>query len=229
MQVFLFGAGASHSYPLSPTGVRPPLAQSFFEVFNQLELGEDPNVLVGSIVIYVRDTRGVSPLDFGGWNENIEDFLTEIDERIGTKEAALKLDVVERVHYSKAYQEMIFLFTSVLNEIQNGPACPNYSSLVRRLSTDDVLITFNWDTLLDRALWESGQWNPGDGYGIEFKGFFDNVWRDDFPGDKSKYGSPETPGDFKAGRAGVERLETKESRNATGPQLCIFRLFSVPP
>lgn len=178
MEAFLFGAGASHSYSQSPTGVRPPLARGFFQAYHDLDISGDRYVLVGAIVNYVRDTRGVDPFKFGDWKENIEDFLTEIDERIGDPERALSLAIDKRFHYARAYSEMIFLFATVLNEIQNGPVCANYSKLVRSLTRDDVLITFNWDTLLDRALHEGGRWHPVDGYGVNFVKSFDNGWKD---------------------------------------------------
>jgi hypothetical protein len=177
MKVFLFGAGASHSYSLSSSGVRPPLAKGFFDAYKKLSIVNDPHVLVGAIVAYVRETRGISPIDFSDWSENIEDFLTEIYEQIGNKKRILELPIEQRYHLSKAYDEMVFLFSSVLNEIQNGSVCDNYNSLVHSLNPDDILITFNWDTLLDRALWESGRWYPTNGYGLEFGGFFDNGWQ----------------------------------------------------
>ena len=187
MRSFIFGAGASHSYHQSPTGVRPPLAKGFFEGYHQLDIACDRYVLTGNIVNYVRETRGVHPVEFGNWNENIENFLTEIDEQVGTKEKALDLGLDKRILYSKAYDEMVFLFASVLNEIQNGPLCASYSSLVSRLDPGDVLITFNWDALLDRVLWESGHWNPADGYGVSFEKFFDNGWKDYSVGVQSRH------------------------------------------
>ncbi|MDO8612363.1 MAG: hypothetical protein Q7R32_06015 [Dehalococcoidia bacterium] len=186
-RVFLFGAGASHSYADSPSGVRPPLAKEFFKTYNQLAIKDDRYVLVGSIVNYVLETRGVDPIAFQDWNENVEDFLTEIDDLVNTKEKALSLPLEKLFLYPKVYDEMIFLFTSVLNEIQNGPPCPNYRQLVNKLAPGDVLLTFNWDTLIDRALWESGTWAPADGYGIEFKGLYEDGWKSAAGPSRSSY------------------------------------------
>lgn len=44
-----------------------------------------------------------------------------------------------------------------------------------------MVVTFNWDTLLDQALLESGRWFPDDGYGIAFQQLLDGVWRDPAP------------------------------------------------
>ena len=179
MQVYILGAGASHAYRLSPTGVRPPLAKGFFHAFNDLRISGDRYVRVGQIVRYVQQTRGVDPFQFHEWNENIEDFLTEIDERLRklTRRSA-KAPVVELFALNMTHDQMLYLFESVLNEIQNGPACPVYTRFAARLEPTDVVITFNWDCLLDRVLWETSSWNPADGYCLKFRGFFDDGWRD---------------------------------------------------
>src|SRR5690242_15891288 len=149
MRTLILGAGASHSYSQSPSGIRPPLARNFFEAFNVLSISGDRHVLIGSILNYVRDTRGVNILDFPSCNENIEDFLTEIDEQLAVKENVDTLPLEKLYLYSDAYSKMLFLFASVLNEIQNGPTCESYANLVRGLRPGDSIITFNWDTLLD--------------------------------------------------------------------------------
>ncbi len=176
MRAFLFGAGASHSYSQSPTGVCPPLARGLFDAFHQLDIAADPHVRIGDIVCYVRDTRNVDATVFGAWNEDIEAFLSEVEDLISRPEDVRSLDIGEKHRFSRVYDQSIFLFCSVLNEIQNGPVCRNYSRLVSQLDAGDVLITFNWDTLLDRALSESGGWRPQDGYGMTFNGFYDNGW-----------------------------------------------------
>lgn len=45
------------------------------------------------------------------------------------------------------------------------------SSFVRRITPNDNLITFNYDLIIERALYDQGIWKPKDGYGIEFKEF----------------------------------------------------------
>lgn len=177
-RVYLFGAGASHSYNGSINKVNPPLARDFFKVFNKLKISEDLLVRVGHIINYVAKNRNLNVEKFNVWNEDIEEFLTEVDNKIISKlknsndkmlDSELMLDI-------KTYDQMIFLFTSVINEIQNGLVCNNYLNIVKKLNEGDTLITFNWDTLLDRALFESGIWNMEDGYNIDFKGIFRDKW-----------------------------------------------------
>ena len=85
-----------------------------------------------------------------------------------------------------AYNQLIFLFEGVLNEIQNGEKCPCYTKLLEKSNENDVFITFNWDTLLDRVLWKSKLWSPEDNYGITFTSFYNNEWQDTLGFGKSK-------------------------------------------
>lgn len=72
---------------------------------------------------------------------------------------------------------MIFLATHVLNEIQNGDIPADYTRFLCQLNGSETLLTFNWDTLLDRALFETGQWSPDDGYAVPFESILDGNWR----------------------------------------------------
>jgi hypothetical protein len=39
--------------------------------------------------------------------------------------------------------------------------------MLRDLKAGDVVVTFNWDTVVERSLLELGRWNPTDGYGFQ--------------------------------------------------------------
>ena len=73
---------------------------------------------------------------------------------------------------------MVFLLASVFNEIQNGPVSKPYMVLASEFKNDDAIITFNWDTLLDRALFTSGIWSPRNGYYIKPEAIYDDQWHD---------------------------------------------------
>lgn len=78
--------------------------------------------------------------------------------------------------YFKAYTELIFLFTSVLNEIQNGPPSKAHIKLASLLNPEDIILTFNWDTLMDRALTITGDWNCFNGYLVKPLSVYQNQW-----------------------------------------------------
>jgi hypothetical protein len=179
----VLGAGASCSYADSPTGQRPPLANQIIPTYFNLDISENRFVLVGNIVNYVQKTKGIRHEEFPSWTDDIERFLTEIDEAIVTlapklKGRKLREDEFQRMTLSQGtYNQLIFLFGSILNEIQNGPVSIPYALLANELKDDDTCITFNWDTLLDRALASTGKWSPVNGYAIAPEAIFDDGWQ----------------------------------------------------
>ena len=55
--------------------------------------------------------------------------------------------------------------------------------LCQELQPNDAILTFNWDTLLDRALWATGKWSPSNGYLLAPEAIYDDGWKtpDAFP------------------------------------------------
>jgi len=56
----------------------PPLAKEIIKRYHQLDISENRYVLVGDLVNYVRDNRGIMPEDFSYFQEDVETILTEI-------------------------------------------------------------------------------------------------------------------------------------------------------
>lgn len=187
--VYIFGAGASYAYAQSPTGVRPPLARGFFQAYKDLPISEDLDVRVGDLINHVRDVYGLSYDNFNRFNQDIEKFMTHLDIQV-RQMALMRPDLLKHdtpeplIHFwqsVRVYDEMLFLIAHVLNEIQNGPISNLYSTLVNISNDQDVFITFNWDTLLDRSLMSVGNWRPDDGYGVSFLKLYDKGWKDPKP------------------------------------------------
>lgn len=182
-RVFLMGAGASRAYAESPTGIAPPLASGLIAAYNSLSISENRYVLVGDLVNYVRDTRGIPPVDFNYWEEDIEAFFTEIAVLLSEltmrrqRGALTAAEFSDLIVASKIKNQLVFLLTSILNEIQNGPLCQSYCTFAESISDADTIITFNWDTLLDRALASTGRWSPERDYGAIPHAVFDDGWR----------------------------------------------------
>jgi len=177
VRVYLLGAGASKAYDQSPTGQRMPLARDFFETFDQLDISANPWVLIEGLIGYIEEIHGRgSAFSYLRSGIDIEDLHSEIEQ---ARDAALAAEDVERWYFPyRAYNELVFLFSAVLNEIQNGPVSRPHVRLVQQLDPEDVVITFNWDTLLDRALFEETSWRPDWGYGVSPHKLFNDGWRE---------------------------------------------------
>lgn len=77
----------------------------------------------------------------------------------------------------KPYTQLTFIFAAVLNEIQNGPPSPAHLALAGQLHSDDLVVTFNWDTLMDRAMNITGVWNADRGYGFLPRSIHRGTWQ----------------------------------------------------
>lgn len=178
MNVIILGAGASKSYQDSKTKERMPIATDVFSTFNRLEISKNTWVLVGYILNYLERFHGLKYNDFRYYNEDIEKLHSEIESRL-----------IEAFKYSKdgfhdtdslmtcnAYVQLIFLFNSVINEIQNGSVSKPHIKLAQKLSSTDIILTFNWDTLMDRALEQEMNWTCDNGYFVTPNLIFRNEW-----------------------------------------------------
>ncbi|WP_152971950.1 hypothetical protein [Desulfatitalea tepidiphila] len=180
---WIFGAGASHHYDLNSRGVPVPLANSFFEAFHNLPTSEGLHAFVGPFISFLNHYRGINPREVGSWSEDVELFMTTIEDELNelmtkAKNMELKEDETLKL-YSLAgvFTNMTFIFANVLNEAQNGPSPSAYHFLLKFCSPNDTFITFNWDTLIDRALADTGGWDPNVGYGLKFHSSFDSSWK----------------------------------------------------
>jgi hypothetical protein len=181
--VWIFGAGASHHYYLNTRGVPVPLANDFFSAFHELPTSEGFHAHVGPFISFLQHYRGVKILEVSQWRENVEDFMTSIESELNElrkkkeKHELDKKDLLGSASLCAVFNNMIFIFANVLNEAQNGPSFSLYHYLLELCSPNDTFITFNWDTLLDRALADTGGWSPNDGYGLPFASVLDSTWK----------------------------------------------------
>ena len=185
---WLFGAGASHHYSLNAFGVPVPLASGFFRAYHRLPISQGFDSHVGPFNNFLETYRGVTAETIGEFDENIEAFMTSVEselERIRetARDHHLTGDEFARaVSYAMVFTNMNFIFANVLNEAQNGASMSFYRAILEFCGPNDLFVTFNWDTLLDRALLDTGGWNPAIGYGLTFRAVLDGSWKNAFEG-----------------------------------------------
>ena len=193
MNVIILGAGASKAYNDSPTGQKMPIANDFFKTFHNLDIASNSWVLIGFIINYFAKYRKKEFLDFLNFNEDIEVLHSEVKNKLidslmsSNTNYFNKEEMMDNMLHYKAYLEIIFLFTSVINEIQNGPVSKPHLNLIKYLNPEDSIITFNWDTLMDKALNESTDWNTSEGYYVKPSKTFKNGWVDADTGIEKNY------------------------------------------
>lgn len=147
MNVILLGAGASKSYSASPTGKRMPIAADFFPIYRDLEIYTHPWVLRGKLEYFLREERGLDPAAILNGDVNIEDLHSDIEERM--YETLGDTSSPDRIIHVSAFTELSSVFACVINTIQSGPVSTAHKELAQRLSPQDRVITFNWDTLME--------------------------------------------------------------------------------
>ncbi|CAK1918064.1 MULTISPECIES: SIR2 family protein [Vibrio] len=178
MRVILLGAGASKAYSDSPTGVRMPIACDFFDTFDKLKISENPWALQDGVLGFIQRVYDKEPYQYLRSGIDIEDFHSDIEDKLkeSIEKAGKGPDEYLKFLNHKAFNQLIYIFASVINEIQNGPVSKPHTALAKLLNPDDVVITFNWDTLMDRALRQEQNWSTDNGYGFEAHKIYRNQW-----------------------------------------------------
>lgn len=174
-RAYVLGAGASKSYADSPTGQRMPIARDFFQTLDGLEISNNPWVLRDKIAWYLAENGESNAAGYLRSGIDIEDLHSRIAEDMLATIASE--DPLQWAPSYGAYNELVFLFAAVINEIQNGPVSRAHVGIARTLGQGDGVITFNWDTLMDRALEQVTDWRADWGYGMTPYGIFDRGWR----------------------------------------------------
>jgi len=178
MNVLLLGAGASKSYSDSSTKVKMPIAKDVFKTFNKLSISENRWVLIGDILNYLNRFHNCHYMDFIDYNEDIEILHSEVEERLKKmfEKGENIFGTPENLLIFKTYIQLIFVFTCIINEIQNGVVSKSHQNLAKFLLKEDVILTFNWDTLMDKALNKTSNWTTDSGYFVKPAMIYRDKW-----------------------------------------------------
>ena len=162
--VHILGAGASAGYDRSSTGMQCPSAKNFFTVAQGI-IGSD---LVNShesfknIVNFLEKYFNLSFSELEEAGMDMQDVLTFLDLEIDYSDSEVELDLLRRARH-----EFMDLLTITFNNVLQGPPCPYHAALAAGLEEGDAVISFNYDLLMDTALFHNNpHWNPATGYGF---------------------------------------------------------------
>lgn len=167
--VLIFGAGATRGGLEGRSFPPPPIDNDFFNISGQLE-GHGTSKVVHRVLQSVWElygkTNGIS----------LEKYYRDIETRevIGTfaKTAnqpknwkARRIDLEELIR-------RVYIHTTC--ERERGPFKPQKSrfhrGILSRIKTNDTIITFNYDLLIEESMGLNQLWNPIYGYGVKVQG-----------------------------------------------------------
>jgi SIR2-like domain len=168
--VFLLGAGATrgafHHVTINRKRVKAPLNYDFFPI---LKTFVDANANNRALTSRYNRLRHVFRHEFptrGKWPLSMEDAFSllyvskDFPEIYGNRGRKRKPGIRREI------EDFLRLTFGILTSIESFVPPDNlYRHLARSLNTNDVIITLNYDTLLDAALLQRG-WNPINGYGL---------------------------------------------------------------
>lgn len=163
--LIVLGAGASFGAQLGggSFGARPPLDLGFFSELQKLS----PTSEIEGLLEFVRQEFGP------GLRLSMEEFFSQVEytERFHQE---LKIDPGPRI---KKYRRALDRFYAVLPQLFAAAigdrTCPLHGQIAARLFVDDVVLSFNYDCLIDAALRDHAnrRWDPERrGYGFEVEG-----------------------------------------------------------
>lgn len=163
--VYILGAGASAGFDRSSTGMRCPSAKNFFTVADQV-LKSDPRETIdnyGSLIFFLKKYLNLSPADLENAGLDMQDVLTFLDLEMEYSDSPEEMDQLQR-----ARNEFMDLLSVTFGKVLDGPPCPYHGALASSLGENDTVISFNYDLLMDIALYlNSPHWDPISGYGLK--------------------------------------------------------------
>lgn len=167
----ILGAGASRgaSFVNTSKGPKPPLDIDFFLQLQRLPLNKETK----NLLKFIREEFGSNT------GPNMEEFFSQADytDRFHQE---LTVDPGPKIkRYSNALELFYKSLPRLFKEAIGKKECTYHNQLAGLLTKDDVVISFNYDCLIDTALKKSAgrRWNPDKkGYGFDIHGGAD-AWK----------------------------------------------------
>ncbi len=160
--VVLLGAGATRGakFVERATGALPPLDHDFFTQAQRLSAAK-PQLLLETLIRDVVNTFG------NNFSLTMEGYLTRL-EQLSHVVADYRFRGWQPVNrFQRMREDFLQVLAALLDEsIGREPDCIYHQRLVKQLSGDDVILSLNYDWLIDHTLMKfaARKWNPRTGY-----------------------------------------------------------------
>ena len=168
--VFLLGAGATrgafHHVTINRRRVKAPLNSDFFTILKTFVLANANNRALTSRYDRLRRVFRDEFPTRGKWPLSMEDAFSLLYVSKDFPEIYRNRGRRRKPGIRREIEDFLRLTFGILTSIESHVPPENlYSLLAGGLSPNDVIVTLNYDTLLDAALLGRG-WNPRDGYAL---------------------------------------------------------------
>lgn len=166
--VYVLGAGATAGYQGSYIGETSPVSKNFFiKAARVMDIHEikgrhfdNDEQTYSHLFNFIERLWGISREQIG---------QTDIDIDMEEVFTLLYIERQENPHsleLKEAWREYMLLMAITFDKILYGHPCPHHQKIVNSLAPGDVVISFNYELLMDNALLASKRWFPQDGYGV---------------------------------------------------------------
>jgi hypothetical protein len=168
----VLGAGATRgaSFVGSAGVLRPPLDTDFFTQLRASRLADDDD---GQRLLEFVEA------EFGDFDVSMEAFYSQVHLHDQFVAEVPKGSRGRRRSYGWAMRRFLRLIPPLFGASIGSANCRWHDALVRRLDAEDVVISFNYDCVIDRSLRNVGnrRWDSRSGYGVPAAGDL-AAWRD---------------------------------------------------
>jgi hypothetical protein len=163
----VLGAGATRGAQFVTEGngePLPPLDKDFFEQVSKMDWHDNISDDAEQLLEFARDEFGVET------NLSMEEFFAEVEytDRFHRDFNVDRGPLVKR--YKKALNKFMRVLPKLLIQTTSDRTCKYHETLASKLHTQDCIISFNYDTVIDKALRDNSmkRWDPDKkGYGFE--------------------------------------------------------------
>jgi hypothetical protein len=170
-RVFVLGAGCSRAPVFGANRPTLPLIRDFISISTSLPLTND----YAPLWQFLEEVHGFTLADLQAGSPNIEQVLSLAEASAGMIWSGSRHDYFELFgRYFFLGNPAGYLKTLILETLNTLSAplatmtCSHHDALVDSMGVGDVVITFNYDLIIDSSMRRSGRWSEYDGYGVLF-------------------------------------------------------------